>query len=111
MGQVHVWKYICIVARNTSSLLSRNTKTELRSVVDKCSYPEDLASVMGPMGTHECDITQLRESHHTSRSSDDRILGPDGTGNWNPRITCDKYLFDDHRVAKSAKQLTLKLAG
>jgi hypothetical protein len=26
-------------------------------------------------------------SRHTSRSSDDRISGPDGTGNWNTRTT------------------------
>jgi hypothetical protein len=54
---------------------------------DKCSYPEYLTSGMGPTGTQECDPTQLRESHHTSRSSDDRISGPDGTGNWNTRTT------------------------
>jgi hypothetical protein len=87
MGKVHVWKYIHVVARNPSSVLSKNRKTELRIVVDKCAYPEDLASGMGPMGTQECDLTQLREPCHTSRSSDDRISGPDGTGNWNPRIT------------------------
>jgi hypothetical protein len=34
MGQVHVWKYILIVARNPSSVLSRNRKTELRITVD-----------------------------------------------------------------------------
>jgi hypothetical protein len=50
--------------------------------VDKCAYPEDLASVMGPMLSYT-----LREPRHTSRISDDRISGPDGTGNWNPRIT------------------------
>jgi hypothetical protein len=75
------------MAINPSSVLLRNRKTELRIAVDKCAYPEDLASVMGPMGTQECDLTQLRESRHTSRISDDRISGPDGTGNWNPRIT------------------------
>jgi hypothetical protein len=87
MGQVHVWKYIRIVARNPKSELSRNRKTELRIVVEKCAYPEDLTSGMEPMGTQECDVTQLREPHHTSRISDDCISGPDGTGNWNPRIT------------------------
>jgi hypothetical protein len=55
--------------------------------MDKCTYTEDLESGMGPMGTHECDPLLLRESCHTSRISDDRISGPDGTGNWNPRIT------------------------
>jgi hypothetical protein len=87
MGQVHVWKYIRIVARNPSSVLSRNRKTELRLAVDKCAYTEDLASGMRPMGIQECDPAQLLEPHHTSRNSDDRISGPDGTGNWNPRIT------------------------
>jgi hypothetical protein len=57
MGQVHVWKYVCTVARNTSSLLSRNRKTELRTAVDKCAYPEDLASGMVPIGKQECDPT------------------------------------------------------
>jgi hypothetical protein len=56
-------------------------------MVDKRAYPEDLASGMGPLGTQECDPAQLLEPRHTSRSSDDRISGPDGTGNWNPRIT------------------------
>jgi hypothetical protein len=55
--------------------------------VGKCAYPEDLASGMGPMGTQEYNPTQLQEFHHTSRNSDDHISGPDGTGNWNPRIT------------------------
>jgi hypothetical protein len=41
-------------------VLSRNRKTELRTVVDKCAYPEDLVSGMVPMGTYECDLTQLR---------------------------------------------------
>jgi hypothetical protein len=45
------WKYIRIVARNPSSVLSRIRKTELRIVVNKCTYPEYLASGMGPMGT------------------------------------------------------------
>jgi hypothetical protein len=75
------------MARNPSSVLLRNRKTELRILVDKCAYPEDLASGMGPMGTQECDLIQLQEPHHTSRSSDDRISGPDGAGNWNPMIT------------------------
>jgi hypothetical protein len=87
MGKVHVWKYIRIVARNPSSVLSRNRKTELRITVDKRAYPEDLASGMGPMGTQECDPAQLQEPRHTSRISDDRILGPDGTGKWNTRTT------------------------
>jgi hypothetical protein len=47
MGQVHVWKYIRIVARNPRSLLLRNRKTEVRIG----AYPEDFASGMGPMGT------------------------------------------------------------
>jgi hypothetical protein len=62
MGQLHVWKYIRIVARNLSSVLLINRKTELRLAVDKCTYPEDLASgmgPMGPMGTQECDPRQL----------------------------------------------------
>jgi hypothetical protein len=87
MGQVHVWQYICTVAINSSSVPSRNKKTELRTAVDKFAYPEDLASGMRPMGTQECDLAQLRESRHTSRSSDDRISVPDGTGNWNTRTT------------------------
>jgi hypothetical protein len=87
MGQVHVWKYICTVARNSSSVLLINRITELRTAVDKCFYPEDLTSVMGPMGTQECDPTQLQEYHHTSRSSDDCISVPDGTGNWDTRTT------------------------
>jgi hypothetical protein len=49
----------CFVARNPSSILLRNRKTELRIAVDKYAYPEDLASGMGPMGTQECDPTQL----------------------------------------------------
>jgi hypothetical protein len=102
MGQVYVWQYIWTVARNSSSVLSRNRKTELRTAVDKSSYPEDLASGMGPMGTQECDFAQLREYRHTSRSSDDRISGPDGTG-IKGLLQGDRYLFDDHRVAKSAK--------
>jgi hypothetical protein len=48
MGKVHVWKYIRIVAINPGSVLSRNRKTELRIMVDKRAYPEDLASGMGP---------------------------------------------------------------
>jgi hypothetical protein len=87
MVQVHVWKYILIVARNPSSVLSRNRKTELRITVYKCAYAEDLASGMGPIGKQECDPAQLLEPHHTIRISDDRISGPDGTGLWNPRIT------------------------
>jgi hypothetical protein len=51
MGQVHVWKYICTVARNSSSVLLINRKTELRNAVDKCAYREDLANGMGPMVT------------------------------------------------------------
>jgi hypothetical protein len=51
MGKVHVWKYIYTVAINSSSVLSRNRKTELRTAVDKCAYPEYLASGMGPMVT------------------------------------------------------------
>jgi hypothetical protein len=51
MGKVHVWKYIRIVVRNPSSVLSRNRKTKLRIAVDKCAYPEDLASGIGPMET------------------------------------------------------------
>jgi hypothetical protein len=55
MGQVHVWKYIHIVARNPGAVLSRNKKTELRTTLDKGNYTEDLASCMGPIGTQECD--------------------------------------------------------
>jgi hypothetical protein len=102
MGQVHVWKYIFIVARNPSSVLSRNRKTELRLAMEKGAYPEYLASGMGPMGTQEYDLTQLQEYRHTSRSSDVHISGPDGTG-IQGLLQGDRYLFDDHRVAKSAK--------
>jgi hypothetical protein len=90
MVHVHVWKYICTVARNSSLVLSRNRKTELRLAVDTCAYPEDLASGMGPMGTQEYDLTQLQEYRHTSRISDDGISGPDGTGNWNTRTTSSR---------------------
>jgi hypothetical protein len=64
MVKFHVWKYICIVARTSSSVTLRNRKTELRIAVEKCDCPEDLASVMGPMGTDECNLTQLQESRH-----------------------------------------------
>jgi hypothetical protein len=86
-GTRNVWKYIHIVARNPGAVLSRNRKTELRTTLDKCTYTEYLASVMAPMRTNECDPSYLREPHLTSRSSDDRISGPDGTGNWNLRLT------------------------
>jgi hypothetical protein len=56
-GTSYVWKYIRIVARNSSTALSRNRKTELRITLDKCTYAEDLASGMGPMGTQECDLS------------------------------------------------------
>jgi hypothetical protein len=68
------------VARNRGVVLSRNRKTELRTTLDKCTYTEDLTSGMGPMGTQECDPSYIREPRHTSRISDDHILGPDGTG-------------------------------
>jgi hypothetical protein len=59
-GKSYVWKYIRVVARKPSSVLSRNRKAELRIAVDKCAYPKDLASGMGPMVTQEYDITHLR---------------------------------------------------
>jgi hypothetical protein len=59
MVQVHFWKYFRIAAKNPSSVLSRKRKTELRIAVDKRAYPEYLASGIGPMGTQECDPTQL----------------------------------------------------
>jgi hypothetical protein len=80
------------VAINTSSVILGNRKTELSIMVDKRAYPEYFASGMRPMGTQECDPAQLRESHHISRISDDSISGPDGTGNWNPRITARQYI-------------------
>jgi hypothetical protein len=57
MGQVRVWKYICTVARNSISVLPRN-----RTVVDKCAFPEDLASGMGPMITHRNAILHNSEN-------------------------------------------------
>jgi hypothetical protein len=49
MGQVHVWKYIRIVARNLGAVISRNRKTELRIMLDKCTNTEDLETGMGPL--------------------------------------------------------------
>jgi hypothetical protein len=55
MGQLHVWKYIHIVAIHQGAVLSINRKTEFRTMLDKCTYTEYLASVMGPLGKQEYD--------------------------------------------------------
>jgi hypothetical protein len=80
MGQVHVWKYIHIVARNPGAVLSINMETELWTTLDKCTYKEYLASGMWKMGTPESYPSYIQEPHHTSRSNDDQ-LGTIGTGN------------------------------
>jgi hypothetical protein len=65
--------------------------------VDKCAYPEDLASGMGPMVTQECDLIQLREYCHkaeavmiASRVQMELETGIQGL------LQGDRYLFDDH---------------
>jgi hypothetical protein len=98
MGQVHVWKYIFIVATNSSSVLSINRKTELRTVVDKCAYPEDLASGMGKRWEHrnailhnsENIITQAEAVMIASWVQMELENGIQGL------LQGDRYLFDDH---------------
>jgi hypothetical protein len=104
MGQIHVWKYICTVVRDSSSVLLRNRKTELSTAVDKCAYPENLTSGMGPMGhrnaiLHNSDnlVTQTEAVMIASRVQMELETGIQGL------LQGDRYLFDDHRVTKSAK--------
>jgi hypothetical protein len=104
MGQVHVWKYIHIVARNPSPVLSRNRKTELRIKLDKCTYPEDLASGMKKIGTQECGPAQLE---NLVTQSDAVIIAywvqMELESGIQGLLQSDSYLFDDHQVAKYAK--------
>jgi hypothetical protein len=106
MGQVHVWKYIHTVARNPGKVLLRNRKTELRITLDKCTYTEYLASGVGPMGTQEHRnailhnsenfVTQAESVMITSRVQMELEIGIQGL------LQGDRYLFYDHRIAKSA---------
>jgi hypothetical protein len=105
MGQVHVWKYIRIVARNPCSVLSRKRKTELRIAVDKRAYPEYFWQVAWDQWEHsnavlhksENLVTQTEVAMITYRVQMELETGIQGL------LQGDRYLFDDHPVAKSAK--------
>jgi hypothetical protein len=81
-----------------------NRKTELRNVVDKCTYTEALSSGIDQWEhsnaiLHNSDnlVTQAESVMIASRVQMELETGTQGL------LQGDRYMFDDHRVAKSSK--------
>jgi hypothetical protein len=105
MGQVHAWKYICIVAIIPRTVLSRNRKTELRIKLDICALIQKIWQMVWDQWEHRNAILDNSERLIT-KSEAAMIASPVQmeleTGIQRP-LQGDRYLFDDRWVAKSAK--------